>query len=279
MTDKLRGIVSGLPSMDGHPPKEEGIEGLDIDKMKPRVASAVRSLRDRMPTIRPNGIFKHPPDWTDEEIAFIADCLKQNIPIYTIAHLVHCERGCLSRLIAKTPELKELKENKYENILDEAEYQADKLAKGGNASIVMFILQTLGKKRGWSTQEMSDGNKDDDSRIIMGEIPVAEVEKAEEHLREIRGESGNPGGLMTDPMALAAVEETVKAEVEKQVKAATPEVIDVEDVKVSKPVYEQSGVYGNEDGGVPMVGEESTGWGGTSADDPWASGSDSMYFQ
>ena len=268
MNDNLTGEgfkERALPSM-----KDLAMNGKRQMEMKPRVATAVQGLRERMPNIRPNGVFRHPPDWTQEELDFIADCLKQNVPLYTIANMVHCERSCLSRLIKKTPELAELKENQHENILDEAEYQADRLAKSGNASIVMFILQTLGKKRGWSTTDMESGNKDDDSRIVMGVIPDADVKKANEDIQKIREETEkkmNPGGVMTDPMAMAAIEETVKTEVAEQIKASTPKAIDVGDVKVSEPPYSEG--YG--DGGYSGNYEIDS--------DPWAAGADSMFSQ
>ena len=257
-----------------------------LAEMKPSVARAVRSLRDRMPTVRPNGIFRHPSDWTEEEIAFIADCLKQNVPIYTIANMVHCEKHTLSTLIAKTPELNQLKLEKYENLLDEAEYQADRLMKQGNSSLVIYVLQTLGRKRGWTTEDEQQGAKDGESRIVMGIIPDEEVQKADEEAREVRKNDPSPAERMsaalTDPMTIAAVEGIVKEEVDRKMN-----VVEAKDVEVSpspiapKPSGEsvtdiaeqrEFSEYGAMGMGPsnPSMGDDP---------DPWADGANSMFFQ
>ena len=260
-----------------------------LSQMRPTVASAVRNMRSRMPSIRPNGIFRHPSDWTQEELDFIADCLKQNIPIYTIANMVHCEKHTLSTMIANNPELTRLKEDKYENLLDEAEYQADRLMKQGNASLVIHVLNTLGRKRGWTMEETGGGGKDDGSRIVMGLIPDEEVQKADDAAKAIKGSEGGKTGteMLTDPVALAAVEDMVKGEVEKRVSEMTADAIEVEGT-ASPPAYAEKPQGGES---VVELAERqdmdsymSTGAGGYGQtggdmDDPWASGADSMFFQ
>lgn len=262
---------------------ERTISEEGLAEMKPSVANAVRSLRNRMPPVRPNGIFRHPPDWTEEEIAFIADCLKQNIPIYTIANMVHCEKHTLSAMIAKNPDLCRLKLEKFDNMLSEAEYQADRLVKQGNASLVMYVLQTLGRKHGWTTEDAQEGTKDGESRIVMGIIPEEDVQKAEAEISEVRKNDPNPAermsAAMTDPMTLAAVEGMVKDEVDRKMN-----VVEAKAVEVSKPPY---------DGGesVTDIAEQrefseygATGMGPTNPSmgddpDPWADGANSMFFQ
>ena len=259
-------------------------------EMKPTVAGAVRRLRDKMPPVRPNGIFRHPSDWTQQELDFIADCLKQNIPIYTIANMVHCEKHTLSTLIAGNPELNRLKLEKYENLLDEAEYQADRLMKQGNSSLVMYVLQTLGRKRGWTTEDAGKGSGDEKSRIVMGLIPDEDVEQAEAQVEETRKSDPNPAermvAAMTDPATMAAVEGIVKEEVAKKVEEMKPEAIEVEGT-ASRPPYES----GRSTESLTDLAEQSdfqeygaTGIGPVNpsmgADlDPWADGANSMFFQ
>lgn len=258
-------------------------EGLST--MKPTVAEAVRGLRDRMPAVRPKGIFRHPSDWTQEEIDFIADCLKQNVPIYTIANMVHCEQHTLSTMIMKNPELNRLKLAKYENLLDEAEYQADRLMKQGNSSLVIYVLQTLGRKRGWTTEDAGGGGKDDGSRIVMGLIPDEEVERAEATIKEVKAADPNHAQkmveTMTDPATMAAVEGMVKEEVDRRMN-----VVEAEGSSVS-PLDErhQSGES------VTDIAEQqdfeqygATGMGPVNPNmgadpDPWADGANSMFFQ
>ncbi|MGN0130715.1 MAG: hypothetical protein ACI4CE_07505 [Methanomethylophilus alvi] len=260
---------------------EEGLA-----EMRPSVARAVRSLRDRMPAVRPNGIFRHPSDWTQEEIDFIADCLKQNIPIYTIANMVHCEKHTLSTMIAKNPELNQLKLEKYENLLDEAEYQADRLMKQGNSSLVIYVLQTLGRKRGWTTEDTGSGDRDERSRIVMGLIPKEDVEKAEAEVREVRRADPNPAErmvqTMTDPATMAAMEGMVNEEVDRRMNVVEAEAVsvsptaghpDTESETVTDLVEQQDAAqYG-------AIGAGTANQGMGTEPDPWADGADSMFFQ
>lgn len=259
---------------------EEGLA-----QMKPTVAEAVRSVRDRMPAVRPKGIFRHPADWTEEELAFIADCLKQNIPIYTIANMVHCEQHTLSALISKDPELTRLKLAKYENLLAEAEYQADRLMKQGNAAMVIHVLNTLGRKKGWATEDTPGGGKEDSGRIVMGIIPDDEVERAEATVEAARKSDPNPAErmveAMTDPATMAAMEGMVKSEVDRRMN-----VVEAEGVSESPIGRRPAG-----GGSVTDIAEQreysqygATGIGTVDANmgtdpDPWAEGADSMFFQ
>ena len=97
--------------------------------MRPSVATAVREMKSRAPLMAANGIFQHPPECTQEEQNFIADCLKKNIPVYVIAGMIHAEKSFLYRYIKNHPELMALKEEQGDNILDEAEYQIERLNK------------------------------------------------------------------------------------------------------------------------------------------------------
>lgn len=255
-----------------------GTSPLDgISPMRPSVAGAVREMRDRAPLRSAKGIFKHPPECTAEEENFIADCLKRNIPLYVIAGMIHCEKRFLSRYIRKRPELLELREEQTENILDEAEYQLDRLNRAGNASTIIFTLQTKGRKRGWTTEDLSgDGSDGGGGRIVMGLIPPEEVARADAAVSEARAETpplppSNPGGALTDPVSLAAAEEAAKglrAEMREEARAAVaealPKPIDAEYVEVGGPAYSDGGA------GVPAESGD---------EDPWASGADSPFFQ
>lgn len=250
--------------------------------MRPSVARAVREMRSQAPIRAANGIFKHPSECTEEEQNFIADCLKRNIPLYTIAGMIHCERSFLSRYIHNHPELLELKEEQGENIVDEAEYQLDRLNKAGNASTIIFTLQTKGRKRGWTTEDVAEaGSGKDAERIVMGVIPEETVKEAEAEMERIRGSKPNPGGVLTDPVAVAAMEQMgkeVKEYVEGAIEAAKPKAVEAESVEVGEPPY---GSNIETDGGMeygtnefvptnPMMGAEP---------DPWADGGNSPFFQ
>ncbi len=246
--------------------------------MRPSVARAVRDMRSRAPLRAANGIFKHPSECTEEERNFIADCLKQNIPLYTIAGMIHCERQFLSRYLQKHPELQQLKDEQSENIVDEAEFQLDRLNRAGNASTIIFTLQTKGRKRGWTTEDLSEGNGGGETeRIVMGIIPDEAVKEAEEKVAAARGDEKplNPGGVMVDPMMLATMEQMKKdvaEKVEEAVEAAKPQAIEADAVEVGGAPYD--GADGGADGGDfgYIGGRQDSG-------DPWASGADSPFFQ
>lgn len=265
---------------------EERSERSPIDgttPMRPSVARAVREMRDRAPMMAANGIFRHPPECTEEEQNFIADCLKKNIPLYVIAGMIHCEKQFLSHYIRKHPELQLLRDEQSDNIVDEAEYQLDRLNRAGNASTIIFTLQTKGRKRGWTTEDLSgEGGGEKVERIVMGVIPDEAVNEANEHIEKVRGEPlPNPGGVMTDPMALAAMEQMgkeVKQYVDDAVEAAKPKAIDADAVEVGEAPYAGDGAveagmeYGANGFGAanPDMGAET---------DPWAEGGDSPFFQ
>lgn len=242
--------------------------------MRPTIAGAVRQMNARRPAVKPNGIFRHPDVWDQEELDFVADCLKQNIPLYTIANMVHCERHTLSRVVNSRPELRQLLEDKYENLLDEAEYQADRLMKAGNSAIVIHVLSTLGRKRGWAEDSQSGGGGDE-GRIVMGLIPADEVQKANDETAELQK---NLGLTKIDPLQMALTEETVKKEVDRRMNVVEAEAAEVKPVELGSDsgesvveIAEQQDVEGYMAMGGAM--QPDTG------PDPWASGADSMFFQ
>lgn len=241
---------------------------------RPSVAGAVRQMAGRRPPVKPNGIFKHPTTWDQEELDFIADCLKQNIPLYTIANMVRCERHVLSRLVNNTPELKQLKDDKYENLLDEAEYQADRLMKAGNSAIVIHVLSTLGRKRGW-VEDGTGGGGGDEGRIVMGLIPQEEVEKANEETKQLQKDLGL---TRVDPLQMALTEEAVKTEVDRRMNVVDAEGSSQSPLPPSRDsgesvveLAERQDIEGYMNTGVMPADE--------GAPDPWADGANSMFFQ
>ena len=68
---------------DGQPVKAT-IDGKREVTVHQSVAAAVREARRHAPPLRGNGIFQHPVDWTQEEMDFIVDSLKNNDFHFTI---------------------------------------------------------------------------------------------------------------------------------------------------------------------------------------------------
>lgn len=240
---------------------------------------AAAASRMRQLPIRPSGLFHHPADWTDEEISVIVDCLKDNIPVYRIAKYVNCERHALARFIDKNPELRRLMEEQRDNLYDEAIFQADRLAKQGNASIIMFILERLGKSKGWAQQEMPNEPDKEDKKIIMGLIPADEISKAQEECKKITGEENKV--FESDPVKLAAMQAKAaeEMEAEKAAKEAEREewkAAEVASGEVVEAEGEEVGDGGGYDGDGFAVGG---GYGGYGPDEMPPEDGGSMYFQ
>ena len=274
ITDKMKKPDEVTVSGDG---KSVEIDGR-VHAIHSTVSGAIRQMSDRRPLPRSNGIFQHPNDWTKEEMDYIADCLKNNIPLHVIAGMVRCERHTLSRLIERTPELKLLQEQKYINMLQTAEFQADRLMQAGNASMVMYVLDHLGRNHGWGEPDEDGGGGDGGGRIIMGCIPDEEVEKAEEQIRAVKEKDEKEKGIMSapNPMMMAMVEDAAKAAAKEAVEEAIPEAIEAEDVSVEPPPY------GFTEPQQPPSGFDSMGFGmmRSQADaDPWADGANSPFYQ
>ena len=260
------------------------VDGKEI-AVKETIADSVREMAGRRPPLRANGLFRHPPDWTQEEMDFIADGLKRHLPLHIIANFVHCERNCLKRLIDRTPELRELQEQKYDVFLDTAEYQLDRLMNSGNVAAVIYALDKLGYKRGWGG-EGRDGDGGSSDRIVMGTIPEEDVKAAEEKVEAAKKEDVAAGLLanLTNPGTLAAMSqmgEDIRKEAEKAAERAVeermPKAVDAESVEVGEAPYaEETGeTFGPNGFGManPAMG------GGMEMTDPWAAGAESPFFQ
>lgn len=143
---------------------------------------------------RPEGIFNHPSDFTQEEDENIAKGLLAHLPLYVMATKMNCCKRVLSKHIKETPWLAELLQQRDENILETAEYQAYRLADAGNPSMIMFILERKGKHRGWGVQdeEMESG---DEGGIVMGLIPDEAIEDNAKHVAELHAKDMEERGV------------------------------------------------------------------------------------
>lgn len=243
------------------------IDGTRTVNLRPTVAEAVKEMRRKAPPLRGNGLFRHPPDWTQEEINFIVDGLKKHVPLYILAGQLHCERHTLSRLVQNNPELRRLREDVYEDLWETTVYQTDRLMQAGTPSVVIAMWDRLGPKHGFGPNAET-GESEGDGRIVMGIIPEEEVKKAEDEVSAVRGKpASNPGGVMTDPMTMALIEETVKDEVTAAVEASKPKAIEADSVEVGEAPYAE------EETPAPNYGYI----GASSIGDPWAAGADSPF--
>lgn len=180
------------------------------DRMNREHFAAVEDAVSRMRPlpIRAEGIFKHPADWTDEEVAYVADCLKLNIPIYRIAAMVHCEAHTLSDMIKKNPDLSRLVAEQKNNLYQESVFQLDRLMKAGNASVAMFVAERLGKDKGWSMVDQEKGEDDGPGggKIVMGLIPDEALGEAAKFISEQTGVDASKV-FESDPVKMQAAED------------------------------------------------------------------------
>ena len=91
----------------------------------------------------------------------VAEALQVNAGV--IAHVAAafgCERRAIYRMIKKHPELEELREEARETVLDIAEHNVITAVKGGCLKTSRWLLDRLGRHRGYSTRQEVAGVKD-----------------------------------------------------------------------------------------------------------------------
>ena len=176
---------------------------------------------------QPFAIFHHPSEFTEEEDAVIANGLLANLPLYMIAAKLNCSRNLLSKHIKESKLLSEAYADGQESFIDNVEWQAKRLIDSGNAAMIMFALERKGKDRGWGQQPVQDVDMDD-TRIVIGEIPEAEVEAAEAKVKEAEAEAGvtspanNETGDKTQDPPKAEVQSQKPSPAAAQQKMPTP---------------------------------------------------------
>lgn len=229
---------------------------------------------------QPFAVYRHPTEFTEEEDAVIIHGLLAQLPIYMIAAKLKCSRKLLSDHIRESKLLTQVYGDREESFVDNIEWQAKKLIDSGNPAMIMFALERKGKDRGWGQKEEQEVELDD-TRIVIGEIPEAEVEAAEAKVKELEKEVANPaspviGDTIADrnatppspsaapapqklptPMEMALMEDAAKraAEEKEREREANTITIPQEEVQVAPAPWDDG--YG---GGDPFGGgfDEST---------------------
>lgn len=130
-----------------------------------------------------NGIFRHPPEFTEEEWDIIVAGLKAHLPLYAIAMKVHCERHFLAKKIQEMKEVAQIAIDSREGIIDEAEFQLYSAARSKSMSAIIYILDHLGKDRGWGEQEERK-DPSEDVQIVFGEISQDAIEEGKRKIAE-----------------------------------------------------------------------------------------------
>lgn len=204
-------------------------------------SSELRGEGDEMVQMerRPEGIFNHPSDFTQAEDENIAKGLLAHLPLYVMATKMNCCKRVLSKHIKETPWLAELLQQRDENILETAEYQAYRLADAGNPSMIMFILERKGKHRGWGVQD-EEVESGDDGGILMGLIPEEDIEDNAKHVAELHDKDMAERGIGTD--GNASVSETERLGQLAEDEAAWADGVEKERVASAKKEFEANAV-------------------------------------
>lgn len=246
------------------------------DKMSESALEASRNI-PQLP-VAPNGIFRHPSTWTDEENEIIARGIKAHLPLQVIGTKVNCERGTLSKHIKNTPELLQLFEDAKEDLVDRGEFEADRLMRAGNPAMVMFVLERMGRKRGWGQQEYV-APKNEDDVIQFTAIPDSEIDRAKAIMEE-------KGAVADDQIAIGEIDpkdmpqEGEKSEVfvsdpikQAQMQEAAaqeetehPQPMEIRGATVSPAPYEDEQLT---NGGAPWPDDGGGDFNGGDADDPF----------
>ena len=145
-------------------PEVEGDVG-EVARYTDEPPPVMAKLKDPPPIF-----YNHPQDLSDKEIVIVVEGLRNHVPLYAIARKIKCSRSWLGNKIKADPYLAETFADAREAYVDNLEVQAKRLIDQGNAAMIMFGLERLGKHRGWG-QTDEDENREDDSRLVIGAIP------------------------------------------------------------------------------------------------------------
>lgn len=268
--------------------EKEDPEVIDLNEVPRRggdiqMTETVAEAAKRIPNapIRLNGIFRHPSDFTDEEDNIIAAGLRAHLPLHVIGAKVNCERHALSKHIKEHPDLKQLVIDMREDFIDQAEYQLDRMMQSGNPAAVMFVLERLGRERGWGPD--AGGNaKDEGTHITFGEINEGEVRAADSVIEKIRQQNGLGGEskvFESDPKKMAEQQEQVAGMGEIPESEIPPEPEQPKPVNATPPPYERPEQEPDPNEGVhPTVFDvENEPIGQDAGDDPFPGGEDSPF--
>ena len=236
--------------------KDMGLKGPDGDGVVESVRKDREESGAKNPTVpaniptnelgQPFAIFRHSKEFTEAEDVVIVNGLLAHLPLYIIADKLHCARHILSNHIKESKLLQKVWEDREESLLDHVEFQAKRLVDSGNPAMIMFWLERKGKSRGWANDNAQEV-PDDDSRIVIGEIPDNIVLDAEREIAEAKAAADgklsslevaqrlSSKGEVPNPMKLAIQEDEIQrmhdaeeeGEIETDVETSYSEPMDV----------------------------------------------------
>ena len=244
--DSIAALLPDVVESSKIPPKaQQAVREMEDDQNN-RAAKMVEAAKN-IPTAKValNGIFRHPPEFTEEEWDIIIAGLKAHLPLYSIAMKVNCERHFLARKIQENQEVVQVRLDAREGANDEMEYQLFKAARAGSMSAIIYWLDHQGRDRGWGEQEERK-EKTDDVQIVFGEISDKDLEEGKRLVAEAQkrttptlaaelAELEIPKQATAHDLAIA--EDMVKSIEKSSGSPSEEKVTDIPPQSVSEPPY------------------------------------------
>ena len=177
-------LIADVIESSGTPPKaQKAVEEIE-EELENRADKYLEKAKNiPVAKVALNGIFRHPPEFTEEEWDIIIAGLKAHLPLSAIAMRVHCERHFLAKKIQENEEVAQLVIDAREGIIDETEHQLYKVAKTGSIAAIIYLLDHLGKQRGYGDQGAAQIGMDD-VNISFGEISQKDIEDGQKQIEE-----------------------------------------------------------------------------------------------
>lgn len=172
-------IVDAVDSVDSEDSEEESakspekIEPDEIDcPLDPEWAEKIKELARQTPEVR----WQHSSHFTQEEDRIIAAGLASLTAIYKIAQTIRCSRQTLVKHIEATPILAQLRAENEGTRRDQLQEGIDELVRLRHPAVIMWGAEKLlsdvyGKDRA--------AEEEDDSKLIIGEIPETDIAEAD----------------------------------------------------------------------------------------------------
>ena len=177
-------IVNAVDSVDSEDSGEElakspeKVEADEIDcSIDPEWAETIKQLAKQTPDVR----WHHSSHFTQEEDRIIAAGLASLTAIYKIAQTIRCSRQTLVKHIEATPILAQLRAENEGTRRDQLQEGIDELVRLRHPAVIMWGAEKLlsdvyGKDRA--------AEEDDDSVLVIGEIPQTGIAEADAILAE-----------------------------------------------------------------------------------------------
>jgi len=160
-------------------PTEEEIK-VDAETVVLPRPNYIAEILENTPEVR----FRHPKVFSDDEDKIIAAGLASRTALYRIAESIHCSRSLLVKHIEADPCLSQIRADSLDKEMDQVDEALDDLVRLRCASAVIWKAEKLMRQK-YGAAGMA--NQEDDTRIVIGQIPDDDIQSADEILANANG--------------------------------------------------------------------------------------------